>query len=198
MIRIFISNLRLLAELVTTAPTGDDRDAILKIRSQRDQVYRRFGDVIAQSDVVPFETGPMRAGDMAARDRIRRWQAALRTFYLVETPLLQFRLFADVSRKSKSFTSFEDEFRTESSRAFLRMADNLERQLNGKDRDSSSAPSLTELLDSVPANVRESFTERERALLRISRTVAQLLDHMQGEVIAEPLYAAPIVSLTAR
>jgi multidrug resistance protein MdtO len=197
MVRIFISNLRLLAELVTTAPTGDDRDAILKIRSQRDQVYRRFGDVIAQSDVVPFETGPMRAGDMAARDRIRRWQAALRTFYLVETPLLQFRLFADVSRKSKSFTSFEDEFRAESSRAFLRMADNLERQLNGKDRDSSAAPSLTELLDSVPENVRESFTERERALLRISRTVAQLLDHMQGEVVAESLYATPIVSLTA-
>jgi multidrug resistance protein MdtO len=198
MVRIFVSNLRLLAELVTTAPTGDDRTAILKIRRQRDEVYRRFGLVIAQSDVVPFETGPMRAGDMAARDKIRRWQASLRTFYLVETPLLQFRLFAGPGRKSKGFTSLEDEFRGECSRAFLRMADNLERQLNGKDRDSTPAPSVTELLNSVPADVRESLTERERALLRMSFTIAQLLDHMQSEVVSESLYATPTVSLTAR
>jgi multidrug resistance protein MdtO len=161
-------------------------------------VYRRFGEMIAQSDVVPFETGPMRAGDMAARDKIRRWQASLRTFNLVETPLLQFRLFTDQSRKSKSFTSLEDELRGECSRAFLRMADNLERQLNGKDRDSTPAPSIMDLLNSVPADVQESFTERERALLRMSRTIAQLLDHMQSEVVSESLYSTPAVGLTGR
>ena len=198
MVRIFVSNLRLLAELVTTAPTGDDRTAILTIRRQREEVYRRFGEMIAQSDVVPFETGPMHAGDMAARDKIRRWQASLRTFNLVETPLLQFRLFTDQSRKSKSFTSLEDELRGECSRAFLRMADHLERQLNGKDRDSTPAPSIMDLLNSVPADVQESFTERERALLRMSRTIAQLLDHMQSEVVSEPLYSTPAVGLTGR
>ena len=189
MVRIFVSNLRLLADLVTTSPTGDDRDAILKIRRQRDEVYRRFGEVLSQSDVVPFETGPMRAGDMAARDRIRRWQASLRTFYLLESPLLQFRLFADVDRKSKAFASFEDEFRAECAQAFLRMSDTLERQLKSQEFDAEPVPSLTVFLDSLPEEMRAIFSERERALLRISRTIALLLDHVQNEVASQPLYA---------
>ena len=66
---------------------------MLKVRRLREDIYRRFGEVNAQSDAVPFETGPLRAAHMAARDRIRRWQAYLRSFYLLEAPLLQFRLF---------------------------------------------------------------------------------------------------------
>jgi multidrug resistance protein MdtO len=189
MVRIFAGNLRLLAEIVSTAPAGDDRAALLKIRRQRDDVYRRFGAVLAQADVVPFETGPMRAGDMAARDRIRRWQASLRTFYLVETPLMQFKLFADVNRKTRLFTAFEDHFHAECSRALLRMADSLERQLKKQDMDRGPVVRLMALLDSLPEDVRASCSERERALLRISRTVAQLIDRLQDEVASEPLYA---------
>jgi multidrug resistance protein MdtO len=65
-------NLRLMAELITGSPASTDTEAILKIRRQREQVYRNFVDVTAQTDAVPFETGPRRAADMAARDRIRR------------------------------------------------------------------------------------------------------------------------------
>ena len=75
MVRIFVANLRLLADLFSSTPRADDRAAIFKIRGQRDAVYRHFGEVNAQSDAVPFETGPLRAVGMAARDRIRRWQA---------------------------------------------------------------------------------------------------------------------------
>ena len=195
MIRIFANNLRLLAELVTTSPTGDDRTAILKIRQHREEVYRRFGEVNAQADVVPFETGPLRAGDMAARDRIRRWQASLRTFYLIEAPLLQFRLFADVDRKTIAFTKLEDEFRAECARAFLSMADRIEHQLKQQEDGVRLGPDLTAMLDSLPRNVRESFSERERALLRLSLTIARLLDHLQKEVASEPLYETDI-SLT--
>ena len=189
MVRVFSANLRLMAEIVASAPSRENRAAILKIRRQRDDVYRRFGEVNAQSDAVPFETGPMRAGDMAARDRIRRWQASLRTFYLLETPLLQFRLFADVNRKSRAFVSIEDQVRAASSRAFLRLAENLEHQLRRLDHDSSPGPSLTTLLDSLQASAKGTFSERERTLLRNTRNIAQLLDHLQNEVASEPLYA---------
>ena len=63
MIRLFSANLRQLAELVTSSPCADDPKAIVKIRRERsEEVYRRFGEVNAQSDAVPFETGAARAG----------------------------------------------------------------------------------------------------------------------------------------
>lgn len=188
MVRIFISNLRLLAELINASPAGTDTEAIVKVRRQRDQVYRYFNDVNAQSDAVPFETGPARAADMAARDRIRRWQAALRTFYLLEAPLIQFRVFGDVSRKSRPFAKMHDAFREECSRSFERMAESLENQLNKRPHDVSAPRSLMVPLEAAQADEHTTFSEREQALLRMLRTIASLVDRMQNEVASEPLY----------
>jgi multidrug resistance protein MdtO len=188
MVRIFISNLRLMAELINASPAGTDTAAIVKVRRQRDQVYRYFNDVNAQSDAVPFETGPARAADMAARDRIRRWQASLRTFYLLEAPLIQFRVFGDVSLKSRSFAQMDDAFRDQCSRSFERMAESLENQLNKRPFDSTVPLSLTALLETPQTDEQATFSEREKALLRMLHTIASLADRMQSEVAFEPLY----------
>jgi multidrug resistance protein MdtO len=189
MIRLFVINLRLMAEIAASSPRAGDRAAVFKLRRQREEVNRRFGEVNAQSDAVPFETGPARAGHLAARDRIRRWQAYLRSFYLLQAPLLQFRTFADASARTRAFTAYEDQFRTECAQSFLRIAQNLEDQLAQKPHDSSSAASLESLLDSLPAKGEEFFSERERALLRMTQTISTLVDRLQSEVTAEPLYA---------
>jgi multidrug resistance protein MdtO len=189
MVRIFILNLRLMAELITASPAGTDTEAIVKIRRQRNQVYRYFGDVSAQADAVPFETGPSRAADMAARDRIRRWQASLRTFYLLEVPLLQFRLFGDIREKSKLFAHIEEIFREECSHSFLHMAESLENQLKKRSYDSGTPHSTLTLLETLQTREQATFSEREEALLRMSRTIASLVDRMQNEVAFEPLYA---------
>jgi multidrug resistance protein MdtO len=189
MVRIFISNLRLMAELIDASPAGTDTAAIVKVRMQRDQVYRHFNDVNAQADAVPFETGPARAADMAARDRIRRWQASLRTFYLLEAPLIQFRIFGDVSLKSRPFGQMYDVFREQCSRSFERMAESLENQLNKRPYESGPPRSLMALLESSQADEQTTFSEREEALLRMLRTIALLVDRMQSEVAFEPLYA---------
>jgi multidrug resistance protein MdtO len=189
MVRIFISNLRLLAELVDASPAGTDTEAIIKIRRQRDQVYRYFSEVNAQADAVPFETGPARAADMAARDRIRRWQASLRTFYLLEAPLIQFRVFGDVSMKSRPFAQMHDSFREQCSRSFEHMAESLENQLNKRPHDDSAPRSLMAPLEAAQDGEHTNFSEREQALLRMLRTIASLVDRMQNEVASEPLYA---------
>ncbi|HTF72515.1 MAG TPA: FUSC family protein [Edaphobacter sp.] len=190
MVRIFISNLRLLAELVNASPAGTDTEAIIRIRRQRDQVYRYFNDVNSQADAVPFETGPARVADMAARDRIRRWQASLRTFYLLEAPLIQFRVFGDVSMKSRPFAQMHDIFREQCARSFGHMAENLENQLNKRPHDGSIPRSLMAPLEDAQAVERATFSEREEALLRMLRTMASLVDRMQNEVASEPLYGA--------
>jgi multidrug resistance protein MdtO len=187
MVRIFTSNLRLMAELINASPADTDTAAIVKVRMQRDQVYSYFNQVNAQADAVPFETGPARAADMAARDRIRRWQASLRTFYLLEAPLIQFRVFGDVSLKSRSFTEMYNVFREQCSRSFERMAESLESQLNKRPYDSGVNSSLAALLDSQ-AGAHTTFSEREEALLRMLRTIASLVDRMQSEVASEELY----------
>jgi len=189
MVRIFVRNLRLMAELITTSPADTDEASIVKLRIQRDQVYRYFGDVIAQADAVPFETGSTRAGDMAARDRIRRWQASLRTFYLLESPLIQFRIFGDANQKSRPFAHIEESFRQECAQAIQRMADSLENQLNKKNVPRKDSHSILESLETATKGEPEPFTEREEALLRMSRTIASLVDRMQSEVATEPLYA---------
>jgi multidrug resistance protein MdtO len=189
MVRIFISNLRLLAELVDASPAGSDTEAIVRFRRQRDRVYRNFNEVNSQADAVPFETGPTRAADMAARDRIRRWQASLRSFYLLDAPLIQFRIFGDVSMKSRPFAQMHARFRKQCSRSFERMAESLENQLNKGPFDNSAPISLMALLEISQASEDETFSEREQAMLRMLRTIGSLVERMQDEVAAEPLYA---------
>jgi multidrug resistance protein MdtO len=189
MIRIFIRNLRLMAGIMTASPEHTDTAAILKIRRQREQVYRQFGEVGAQSDAVPFETGPARAGDMAARDRIRRWQASLRTFYLLEAPLLQFRLFGAGHDKSDAFTRIEDTFRAACAQSLVQIAGNVEKQLHTKERDTDRPPSLVQLLEDLKEKSGDGFSEREIALLAMSRTIALMLDRFQSEVASQSIYA---------
>jgi multidrug resistance protein MdtO len=191
MVRVFIRNLRLMAELITVSPAGTDTQAILKVRRQREQVYRNFGEVAAQTDAVPFETGRGRAADMAARDRIRHWQASIRTFYLLEAPLIQFRVFGDIGQKSKAFASMDDIFRVECAHALERMADSLENQLNKKPYERVVPRNLGTLLESSD-DEQSTYSEREQALLRMLRTIASLVDRMQDEVAAEPLYATAL------
>jgi multidrug resistance protein MdtO len=188
MVRIFVRNVRALSDLVSCTARPEDSAAILKIRRLREDIYRRFGEVNAQLDAVPFETGPLRPGDMAARDRIRRWQTSLRSFYLLEAPLLQFRLFGVAASKSPSFTAFEDDFRFECSRIFLEIADSLESQAASRVPMAHLTASLFHRVDTIPLGNDAEFSERERALARLIRFVAQLVDRLQLEVASEGLY----------
>lgn len=190
MVRIFTSNLRLMADLLADSPANADTAAIFKIRRQREQVYRNFGNVNAQSDAVPFETGPQRAGDLAARDRIRRWQASLRTFYLLEVPLLQFRVFRAESEKSKSYSHIEHRFRAAAAELLRHAASCIEDQMNKKPHSHEPVPGLNLILENLRNEYPDNLSEQETALLGMLRTVATLLDRLQNEVGTEPLYAA--------
>jgi multidrug resistance protein MdtO len=190
MVHVFIRNLRLMAEIAATSPTSSDTEAIVKIRKQRDQAYSYFGEVNAQEDAVPFETGSARAGHMAARDRIRRWQASLRTFYLLEAPLLQFRIFGSISQKSRPVAQIDDAVRKRCAQSFIYIAQDLENQLNNKPRDTSPPPSnLLSILEPWLHGEGPAFSEREEALLRMLNTMASLVDRMQNEVASQSLYA---------
>ncbi|HEY1647133.1 MAG TPA: FUSC family protein [Terracidiphilus sp.] len=188
MVRIFVHNLRSMSDLMTFTPRPEEPGAVLKVRRMREGIYRRFDEVNAQSDAVPFETGPLRSGDMAARDRVRRWQTSLRSFYLLEAPVLQFRLFGIAASKSPSFTVLEDDFRFECSRVFLQIAESLESQSGRRVHFAHPTASLVDRIDAASSGNDAALSERERALARLIRFIAQLVDHLQLEVASEGLY----------
>ena len=114
----------------------------------------------------------------------------MRTFYLLGTPLIQFRIFGDASLKSGAFAQIYDLIRAGCTTAFDSMAASLESQLNGGPPPDGGAPGqLLALLDSQHSAQSATFSEREEALFRMLRTIASLVDHMQKEVASEPLYA---------
>ncbi len=189
MVSFFVRNTRLIADLVETTIIDADAAAIVLIRRQREQIYSNFGEVNAQMDAVPFETGALRVAHMAGRDRIRRWQAAERTFYLLQAPLLQFRIFADSSLRSHAFYNIEGSFRIACGQAFRQIAASLDAQLKGTSAPAPIECSLTSLLDSLEAGHASEFTERERALMKMTRTIGGIVDRMAHEVAAEPLFA---------
>ena len=47
------------------------------------------------------------------------------------------------------------------------------------------------MLQLSEADGQAAFSEREQALLRMTRTIAQLVDRLQTEIESEPLYATP-------
>ncbi len=194
MVRIFVVNLRLLADFSSSSPHADRPEDILKVRRQREEIYRHFGEVNAQSDAVPFETGPPRARDLVARDRIRRWQSSLRSFYLLEVPLLQFRIFGSTDPKSQPFRAFEDDFRFECARIFRQIADSIESQLATRVHRISTPASLVQRIDSASAGISGEHFEREQSLIRVTRTIAQLVDRLQSQVASEGLYDLPQTS----
>jgi multidrug resistance protein MdtO len=189
MVHVFIRSLRLMSAFVSESAIGADAETIILIRKQRDQVFRYFGEVNAQADAVPFETGPQRAGHMAARDRIRRWQSSLRTFYLMEVPLLQFRLFGDPNRISPAFRNIEAQFIVECSSSLNRVADILENQLNNKVFELQPHPSLLERFNLEVSEEHTPLSPQEEGLVRLTRTVSALVDKIETEATSIPLFA---------
>jgi multidrug resistance protein MdtO len=199
MVRIFIVNLRLLGDLVSCSPGADDPASIVAVRKLRQDIYRHFGEVNAQMDAVPFETGAVREGDMAARDRIRRWQASLRSFYVLELPLLQFRVFGDLESKTRTFAGLENEVRLGCARIFNAVADDLQEQMTSREHKPSTPVEVLEHLEAGMRGRNVEFSEREQALMRLTRTISQIVDRLQHEVSTEGLYEVrpPEPALTA-
>ena len=190
MVRVFLRSLRLMAALISESSIGADAETIVLIRKQRDQVYRCFGEVNAQADAVPFETGPERAGHMAARDRIRRWQSWLRSFYIMEIPLLQFRLLGDPSRMSEAFRHIEAQFIEDCSRSFRRIADILENQLDNKDFRPPTHDSLLKQLTVEMSQEQTPLSPQEEGLLRITRLLSSLVDKLEEEATSGPIFSS--------
>jgi multidrug resistance protein MdtO len=88
---LFAENLHLMAELARPWPQGKPAD-LKKIRTLREKISQNFLAVNSQGDAVLFEIGRSRDQSLAVRARLRAWQPQLRSLFLMEVALLQYRL----------------------------------------------------------------------------------------------------------
>jgi multidrug resistance protein MdtO len=88
---LFAENLHLMAEYGRPWLRGKPVD-LKEIRTLREKISQNFLDVNSQGDAVLFEIGRSRDQSLAIRNRLRAWQPQLRSLFLMEVALMQYRL----------------------------------------------------------------------------------------------------------
>lgn len=182
MMETFTLNLDLLGQLSEISISAEQPQSIAQVIRLRTRIYDNFGSVNAQADAIPFEIGPLRNQHMAARDRVRRWQAMLRSFYLLELALLQYTAFTMTQRL------------TEEAREQIRAFD-----LCCSERLTAMGEHMREQTEES----RETIVEKQRSgwpdwmqsgpvlpgILPMTKELAEILDRLWDEMAAAPLYA---------
>jgi multidrug resistance protein MdtO len=188
MIKIFTANVRLIADLSARSTAGDPAIYIKWLRASRNNIYNNFQSVTTQADAIPLEFGPRRNQHMLARAHLRRWQAALRTLYLLQVASLHHRIFGAGADFPKPLLDAQDNFHQGCARMLDLMADHLE----GKDSTHN-----VEELDAALRNLEENLAQaasatsgdifaRAEGLVTLSRQIKPLLEDLFHDVNKTP------------
>lgn len=188
MLNVFIHNLHSLANLTVFQASQQNPPSIIQIRRLRDRIYHNFSTVNAQADAVPFEMGALREAHLAAQQKVHRWQAQLRTFYLLEMPLLQFRIYGAQAETSEAFLRIKGEFQQACADALNAMADTLASQLSQEPRPLPLTQRMERSLSSIVEEMRARNEYRDPALLYLTNSIASLLEELHDDIHASLLF----------
>ncbi len=185
---LFAENLHLMAEYGRPWPQGKPPD-LRKIRTLREKISQNFLAVTQQGDAVLFEIGRSREQSLAVRARLRAWQPQLRSLFLLEVALLQYRLQISPQQLPapvlRAWVHFDSEV--------CALLDGIARAFGFKD------------LSCMPHNIQRAYadlehaildayhnqpTSRGRALLVVSAQIIELACRLLGEIKAAPFSGA--------
>jgi multidrug resistance protein MdtO len=179
---LFAENLHLMAELARPWPQGKPAD-LRKIRTLREKISENFLVVNSQADAVLFEIGRSRDQSLAVRDRLRAWQPQLRSLFLLEIALLQYRLQISPEDLPPSIvraaTHFDDEVSA--------LLEGIARAF--RFRDASCKPhdiqrAYSDLQHAILDAYDNQPTSRSRAVLAISAQIIELACRLLTEIKA--------------
>jgi multidrug resistance protein MdtO len=187
---LFAENLHLMAEYARPWPQGKPPD-LRKIRTLREKISQNFLAVNSQADAVLFEIGRSRDQSLAVRARLRAWQPQVRSLFLMEAALLQYRL--QVSPQDlpapilRAATHFDNEVSA--------LLEGIARAIRFK--DASCQPHNIQM---AHADLEQAILDayhnepppRSRAVLEISAQIIELACQILGEIKAAFSGAAPV------
>lgn len=179
---LFATNLRLLAQLAQ--PWRDGRPADQRaLRDLRDKLSQNFGTVNAQADAVLFEVGPSRARDLAVRDRLLGWQPRLRSLFLIEVALLQYRGSVNPKELAPELVRAQTALDERSHAVLETLADGFSRG-----ETVPPQPRLSEAYEQLRDAVQRVYagqpTARAQGVLAFSANLAEVVDTLSAELSA--------------
>jgi multidrug resistance protein MdtO len=145
--KVFISNVRLLAQYAREPVSKDMKLAIERSYSLRETINKNFDSIRNLADGVLLEFGPSRQEDLALRSRIVQWQPQLRTLFLTRIALWKYRFQLPGFQLPPTVTVAQQEFDEEAANLLDRTADRMENKHSMRQ-----------------GGLEESFTRLERAI----------------------------------
>jgi multidrug resistance protein MdtO len=130
--RIFIKNLRLLAQLALPPDVAQRKESMRQAYALGQTINANFDQVRSLGDAVIFEFGASRGADLALRNRVRDWQSRLRALFLLRGAALRYRLEMPGFEIPPQMEPVQREFDAQMSAVFEGMADRMEGVANPK------------------------------------------------------------------
>jgi multidrug resistance protein MdtO len=90
--RLFVANIRLLAQLTREPATTNLQEAIERSYSLRETINANFNQVRQHADGVMLEFGSSRERDLVLRARLLRWQPELRLVFIAQIAIFKYRM----------------------------------------------------------------------------------------------------------
>lgn len=177
---LFVKNVRLLAQLAQPWRDGGAAD-LKQIRALRDTISANFGSVNSQADAVLFELGPCRERDLRLRERLLAWQPRLRSVFLLQVGLLQYRTAIQPADLPPEILSAQQEFDHQASTVLQQMADIFSGGPVAQSRPEMK-PAYRRLQEAIHSAYQGRPTSRAEGVLAFSSNMAQLLDELSGEL----------------
>jgi hypothetical protein len=124
---------------------------------------------------------------MAARERVRRWQPALRTAYLLQLALLQYRGFGGTGKLSAEAEAVLQDFDQSCARTLNDMATYLEAQ-----RTRAASASLSIQAPALPSALAVDISANRLLpgnLLSLAHELMKILQRLRELMLAAPIFS---------
>jgi multidrug resistance protein MdtO len=187
--KVFVSNLRWLAEFARQPLSEERKIAIERSYFLRETINTNFDKVRSLADGVLFEFGPTRQQDLRMRKQIREWQPQLRMLFLTRITLFKYRLQLTGFELPAAARASQLEFDSRLAIVLDRMADRMEEKASTEDRDFKDA---FERLEKVvrtccSEGAQQSIAIELRAFLALSRTAESLVRSLENAILQPEL-----------
>jgi multidrug resistance protein MdtO len=182
--RIFVANIRLLAQLTREPATTNLQEAIERSYSLRETINANFNQVRQHADGVMLEFGSSRERDLALRARLLRWQPELRLVFIAQIAIFKYRLQLPGFELPMRFQEELREFDIRRSAVLEDIADRVEGKESLLTENGESSIGVLEQFarESFSSGTPEPHVGQLQSLLQLAKRADSIVRALQQEV----------------
>lgn len=181
--RVFVSNLRLLAQFTREPVSPDTRAAMQRTSALHETINSQFDKARSLADGVLLEFGPSRRDDLLLRDRIREWQPRLRALFMMRSATLKYRLRLPGFELPKDVIASLQTYDECSARMLESIADRMEGKSPAEGSVSANAVALGQTLEFCRMDERRLFdSEHGPSFVPLLRQIDLVTSRLADEI----------------